>query len=87
MADLLQRLETNATGKYYVDESCTNCASCREIAPDHFLFNEDSKQSFVALQPRTPDEDELCEEAMDNCPMESVGEDGEDAGVKSDGPF
>ena len=78
MADLLERLEGHKPGKYYVDESCTNCASCREIAPDHFVFNEDTKQSFLALQPRTPEEDELCEEAMENCPIEAIGDDGEE---------
>lgn len=79
MADLLVRVKDNLPGKYYVDESCTNCASCRQIAPDHFSFNEDTKQAFVAVQPRTPGEDELCEEAMDNCPIEAVGDDGEQA--------
>jgi ferredoxin len=67
----------NVPGKYYCDDSCIDCDVCRQTAPDNFGHNEDDGHAFVVKQPETPDEEELCEEAMSSCPVEAIGNDGE----------
>lgn len=78
MADLIERLEQNVAGKYYVDNTCTDCDLCRQIAPDIFQRNDDIGMSVVFHQPETDDEISMAEEAMDNCPTESIGNDGDE---------
>ncbi len=34
--------------------------------------------SFVHQQPDTPEGEELCMEALEGCPVEAIGDDGED---------
>lgn len=77
MADLDDKLPDQAPGKYYVDESCIDCDVCRETAPNNFAANEDEGYSFVKKQPEGDEEEAQCEEAMESCPVESIGDDGE----------
>ena len=76
MADKGSKYEDNAPGMYYVDEECIDCDLCRQVAPDNFTRNEDEGYSFVYKQPSTPEESELCEEALEGCPVEAIGDDG-----------
>ena len=76
MADKEDRYPDNALGTYYVDEQCIDCDLCRQVAPDNFTRNEDEGYSFVYKQPSTPEESELCEEALEGCPVEAIGDDG-----------
>ena len=76
MADIDNKYEDNAKGKYYVDEECIDCDLCRETAPDCFNRNADGGYSFVTKQPGTESEEELCREAMEGCPVEAIGDDG-----------
>ncbi len=78
MADLENRYEDNVKGNYYVDDQCIDCDLCRETAPDNFKRQEDGGYSFVFKQPRVEEEKELCEEALEGCPVEAIGNDGED---------
>lgn len=78
MADKNNKVAGNAPGKYYVDSECTACDDCVNTAPDFFKNNEDEGFCYVYKQPETDDEIELCEEALDNCPSEAIGNDGED---------
>jgi ferredoxin len=66
--------------KFYVDEQCIDCDLCRETAPDFFTRNEDGGYSFVHKQPESTDDEgiALCMEALEGCPVEAIGEDGED---------
>jgi ferredoxin len=77
MADIEERLEDNVPGKYYVDSSCIDCDVCRETAPDNFTANEDEGYSYVSKQPENDEEEELVKEAMESCPVEAIGDDGE----------
>lgn len=77
MADKTHKWPDNAKGKYYVDEQCIDCALCRETAPDFFGRNDDGSYSLVVKQPASPAEIEICEEAMRDCPVEAIGNDGE----------
>ena len=77
MAEKEDRYEENVAGKFYVDDQCIDCDLCRETAPNNFTRNDDGGHSFVYKQPTTDDEKELCIEAMEGCPVEAIGEDGE----------
>jgi ferredoxin len=76
MADLENKYEDNASGKFYVDDQCIDCDLCRETAPDNFTRQEDGGYSFVKKQPENEDEEALCKEAMEGCPVEAIGDDG-----------
>lgn len=76
MAELENKYENNVTGKFYVDDQCIDCDLCRSTAPDNFRTEEDLGFSYVYKQPENEEEDELCVEAMENCPVEAIGDDG-----------
>ena len=77
MADKSSRQPDNAPGKFYVDDSCIDCDACRDTAPENFSRNEDSGHSFLAKQPENDAELELVKNAMEGCPSESIGDDGD----------
>ena len=76
MADVANRYPENTGGKYYVDNQCIDCDLCRETAPANFIRNDEQGFSYVFKQPESPDEETLCKDAMDNCPVEAIGNDG-----------
>lgn len=76
MADPDDKLPDQAPGKYYVDSSCIDCDVCRTTAPNNFEANEDEGYSFVVKQPEGDEEEAQCEEALESCPVESIGDDG-----------
>ena len=76
MADLEEKNEENVTGKFYVDCQCIDCDLCRETAPENFKREDDEGYSFVYKQPNNVEEEELCREAMEGCPVEAIGDDG-----------
>ena len=76
MADAANKYPENVEGKYYVDDQCIDCDLCRETAPANFKRNDDGGHSFVYNQPSTPEEEALCKEAMEGCPVEAIGPDG-----------
>jgi len=79
MAVFANRYPENVPGKFYVDDQCIDCDLCRETAPDNFTRNEDGGYSYVYKQPTSPDEEVLCKEAMEGCPVEAIGSDGVEA--------
>jgi ferredoxin len=76
MANVMNRYAENALGRFYVDDECIDCDQCREIAPGIFQRGDVSGHSFVVRQPETPEEEALCQEAMANCPVEAIGDNG-----------
>jgi len=76
MADAANKYPENAPGKFYVDEQCIDCDLCRETAPANFKRNDDGGHSYVYKQPENPEEEALCKEAMEGCPVEAIGNDG-----------
>ncbi len=76
MADAASKYPENAAGKFYVDEQCIDCDLCRETAPANFKRNDDGGHSYVYKQPENPEEEALCKEAMEGCPVEAIGSDG-----------
>lgn len=78
MADIANRYPQNVPGKFYVDDQCIDCDLCREHAPASFARNDDGGHSFVLAQPVSQDEIDRCEEAAENCPVEAIGNDGDE---------
>lgn len=76
MAEPEDKLPENAPGKFYVDRNCIDCDVCRDTAPKNFTRYDENGYSYVYKQPQTPEETELCVEAMDACPVEAIGNDG-----------
>lgn len=77
MADKDDKWENNVAGKFYVDQQCIDCDLCRETAPDFFTRHDDGGYSFVHKQPTTEEDISLCMEALEGCPVEAIGEDGD----------
>jgi len=78
MADKADKWEDNAPGKFYVDEQCIDCDLCRETAPDFFTRSDDGGYSYVFKQPTTEEGVEQCMEALEGCPVEAIGDDGDE---------
>jgi len=77
MADIDEKNEKNVPGKFYVDSSCIDCDLCRETAPAFFDRDEDEGLSVVIKQPVTDADIASCMEALEGCPVQSIGDDGE----------
>lgn len=78
MADKSQKWSENKPGKFYVDESCIACDACVTTAPDNFAMNDDDGHAYLSKQPETAEEKELAVEAMEGCPVEAIGQDGDE---------
>jgi ferredoxin len=77
VADRQNRLPENVPGPFFVDDQCIDCDACRETAPSCFTRNDERGYSFVHKQPATEEERQLCLEAMEGCPVEAIGDDGD----------
>jgi len=78
MPDRDDKVPENTPGRFYVDSTCIDCDACREMAPTNFVRSEEEGYSYVEKQPATPEEEEQCRDAMEGCPVEAIGEDGEE---------
>ena len=78
MAEKENKYADNIAGSFYVDDQCIDCDLCRETAPANFTRNEEGGHSFVYKQPENDEERQQCIEAMEGCPVEAIGDDGED---------
>lgn len=76
MAYNKEKWDDNATGKYYVDKNCIMCDVCRDIAPEMFNESEDGDHHVLVRQPRNSSEEEAIRDAMDQCPVDAIGDDG-----------
>ena len=76
MADINKKYSENVPGRYFVDNTCIACDACCIAAPNHFKMHDDNGHAYLSLQPNSPEEEDLCKEAMDGCPVESIGHTG-----------
>ncbi len=76
MADQENKQPESVSGEFYVDDQCIDCDLCRETAPENFKRSDDGGYSYVYKQPENDEERALCEEAMEGCPVEAIGDDG-----------
>ncbi len=77
MANQADKWPNNVPGKFYVDQQCIDCDLCRETAPSFFTRNDEGGYSFVHKQPTSEEEISQCMEALEGCPVEAIGNDGE----------
>src|SRR5262245_12451494 len=77
MADKSRKVPENVPGRFYVDVTCIDCDLCRETAPTNFIRQDAEGHSYVVRQPGDPAEEAACLAALEECPVESIGNDGE----------
>ncbi len=77
MANKAEKWDINVAGKFYVDQQCIDCDLCRETAPSFFSRNDDGGYSYVKAQPASEEDVAQCMEALQGCPVEAIGDDGE----------
>jgi ferredoxin len=76
MPDPTQKARENESGNWYVDGTCIDCDLCRDTAPSNFRRQDKDGYSYVYKQPSDPAEEAACLAAMEECPVEAIGNDG-----------
>jgi glyoxylase-like metal-dependent hydrolase (beta-lactamase superfamily II)/ferredoxin len=71
MAKLAERLPENVPGDFYVDRTCIDCATCRQMAPQ--VFAQGHGFSYVARQPGDAAAESRALKALVACPTGSIG--------------
>jgi len=71
MANASKRLKTNVEGNFFVDSTCIDCDTCRQLAPATFV--EDGDYSAVFHQPETAKNELAAYQALIACPVGSIG--------------
>jgi len=71
MADRAHRLPENVAGTFFVDSTCIDCDTCRQIAPA--TFGETGDYSYVQRQPCGEGEERAAFRALVACPTASIG--------------
>lgn len=71
MANQNKRLKSNVAGNFYVDATCINCDTCRQLAPAS--FKEVGDYSTVVRQPQDEAEELRAYQALLACPVGSIG--------------
>ena len=77
MADKDCRLPDNAPGGSTWTTSASTATRAARPRPSFFARNDDKGYSFVHKQPTDEDGQELCLEALEGCPVEAIGQDGD----------
>ncbi|MBA2480262.1 MAG: MBL fold metallo-hydrolase [Planctomycetes bacterium] len=63
----------NVPGSFFVDDTCIDCDTCRQVAP--LVFADAGDHSFVQLQPESDADVRLAARAVLCCPTNSIGSD------------
>ena len=71
MATLTKRLAANVTGDFFVDSTCIDCGTCRQVAPETFAEGQDA--SYVWRQPGGEAEVHRARMALVACPVAAIG--------------
>jgi glyoxylase-like metal-dependent hydrolase (beta-lactamase superfamily II)/ferredoxin len=71
MAVLSKKLPVNVPGEFYVDSTCIDCDTCRQLAPE--VFGETGEYSFVRSQPEGDAQVRDALRALLCCPTGSIG--------------
>lgn len=77
MANLNKRLPENVPGDYFVDSTCIDCDTCRQLAPQ--VFGETGEFAFVHHQPEAAIDRRDALHALVSCPTGSIGCLGDDS--------
>jgi ferredoxin len=76
MANLTKRVPEDVPGDFFVDTTCIDCDTCRQLAPD--VFGEAPGHAFVRRQPTTAEGRRQALRALVCCPTGSIGSLGAD---------
>jgi glyoxylase-like metal-dependent hydrolase (beta-lactamase superfamily II)/ferredoxin len=71
MANPHKRLDSNVAGNFYVDATCINCDTCRQLAP--VSFEEIGDFSAVSRQPESDEQAHQAYQALLACPVGAIG--------------
>jgi glyoxylase-like metal-dependent hydrolase (beta-lactamase superfamily II)/ferredoxin len=71
MADPGKQVTANVSGEFFVDTTCIDCDTCRQLAPK--VFGDTGDYSYVFHQPHTEDETRNALRALLACPTGSIG--------------
>ena len=85
MADRRNAVRENVEGAFFVDTTCIDCDTCRQLAPD--TFGETGEFSFVKAQPRDASQERAALHALVACPTGSIGTTGTGAASVAVGDF
>jgi ferredoxin len=77
MANREQKWEDNVGGKFYVDKECILCSLCVDVAPKSFKESEFGDHDVVFCQPQTEEDLAAALDAMEQCPVNAIGNDGD----------
>ena len=84
MSDKNDKWEDNVGGSsivggekvsFYVDRECILCSICSEAAPNNFKISTDDDHDICYKQPENEEELEQCYEALEDCPVDAIGDD------------
>ena len=73
MARTALRLPENVDGDLYVDSTCIDCDTCRQLAPAVFARADAVEKSYVHRQPAAGEERTRALMALVACPTASIG--------------
>ena len=73
MASIHKRLADNVPGEFYVDKTCIDCDTCRQVAPEVFTRSDAAGMSYVHRQPVDVYQAERARMALVACPTSSIG--------------
>jgi glyoxylase-like metal-dependent hydrolase (beta-lactamase superfamily II)/ferredoxin len=73
MASDALRLRQNAEGDLFVDSTCIDCDTCRQLVPEVFGRSDEAGASYVRDQPRSVEDRERALMALVACPTASIG--------------
>ncbi|MGQ0636675.1 MAG: MBL fold metallo-hydrolase [Planctomycetaceae bacterium] len=85
MANPAKRLPDNAVGDFFVDSTCIDCDTCRQLAPA--TFREADDHSFVHVQPQSGPDLRAALQALLACPTGSIGTEGSNESREAIGDF
>lgn len=71
MANPNKRVAENVAGEWFVDSTCIDCDTCRQLAPT--VFGEAAATAFIRRQPVSPAERRAALHALVSCPTGSIG--------------
>jgi glyoxylase-like metal-dependent hydrolase (beta-lactamase superfamily II)/ferredoxin len=71
MANIKEKYSDNVEGDFFVDRTCINCDTCRQLAPQ--IFSEHSDHSYVFNQPQSTGDERAATLALLCCPTGSIG--------------
>ena len=79
MKEEIRKHPLNVPGRYYVDcDTCLDHELCAETAPNNIRIDDEMLvAAYVFKQPGNPEEEAQCRQALEDCPVYAIRDDGE----------